>query len=82
MSVHIPVAELCSFEHTDDCYVLPKDWNRGVRQNKWQGGETAEKHQVKGSCIGSRRWEPTIICCRDAKKTDRNRRATLTKFSS
>ena len=20
-----PVAELCSFEHTDDCYVLPKD---------------------------------------------------------
>ena len=46
MSVNIPVAELCSFEHTDDCYVLPKDWNRGVRQNKWQGGETAEKRQV------------------------------------
>jgi hypothetical protein len=25
MSVHITVAELCSFEHSDDCYVLPKD---------------------------------------------------------
>ena len=36
MSVHIPVAELCSFEHSDDFDVLPKDWNRGVRQNKWQ----------------------------------------------